>query len=206
MITKEQPVALGFTRQAFPPGTHMCLLYSDEAERRRIIGKYLEGGILGKEKVTYFADIMKPEEVRAWLQGMGIALPKDDGFSVTVAEKTYCPDGVFVPDQMLEALKVLYDGAKKDGYPNVRASGEMSWALKGIPGSERLLEYEALLNEVFLTHPVIGLCQYDVNKFSGAAILNVLKVHPMMIINGQLVQNPYYMQPREFLREYMAAK
>lgn len=206
MITKERSVEMGFTRQTFPPGTHMCLLYSDEAERRRIIGKFLESGILGKEKVSYFADIMKPGEVRAWLLGMGIALPEDDGFSILSAEKTYCPGRTFIPGKMLDTLRAFYEQAKKNGYPNARVSGEMSWALKGIPGSGRLMEYEALVNEVLLTHPVNAICQYDVKKFSGSAILDVLKVHPMMVVHSQIVQNPYYMQPRDFLKEYLAEK
>ena len=206
MNSKNQWIELGFTQHPFPSGMHMCLLYTDEAERRRTIGKYLKYGILAKEKVSYFTDVMKPEEVRDWLLSLGVALPEEDGFSISVAAKTYCPDGVFVPEQMLNALKALYENAKKAGYPNVRVSGEMSWALKGIPGSERLIEYEALVNEVFITHPINAICQYDVNKFSGATILNVLKVHPMMLINSQIISNPYYIQPRDFLKEYLVAK
>ena len=206
MDHKEKPGAMGFTQQAFPPGTHMCMIYTHEAERRKIIGKFLESGILGGEKVSYFADIMKPEEVRAWLLDLGITLPESDGFSILAAERTYCPDGTFVPEKMLDTLRAFYERAIKDGYPAARGSGEMSWALKRIPGAERLMEYEALVNEVLLTHPVTAICQYDVNKFSGASILDVLKVHPMMIVYGQIVQNPYYMKPRDFLKTHLAAK
>lgn len=201
MIKDKNKVELGFTTESLPAGTHMCLLYSDESERRSVISKYLRCGIEGREKVSYFADILSPAETRAWLGDMGVKLPDDESFYLAPAVQTYCPDGKFVPDQMIEGLKVLYNAAMAEGYPHARASGEMTWALKGIPGSERLIEYEALLNEAFSTHPVIGLCQYDVNKFSGAAILDVLKVHPMMIVNGQIVRNPYYVETRKFLKE-----
>jgi hypothetical protein len=203
MINKQDLVAMGFTKEAFPAGTHMCIIYSHEEKRRKVIGKFLESGIFGKEKVSYFADRMTPDEVRKWLLAMGIELPKDDGFSIRKAEDTYCPDGVFVPENMLNTLRTFYEQAKKAGYPNARVSGEMSWALKGIPGSERLMEYEALLNEVFVTHPVTAICQYDVNQFSGAMILDVLKVHPMMIVHGQIIRNPYYMKPQDFLEGWV---
>lgn len=206
MKTDEKAVDLGFTTESLPAGTHICMLYSDEAERRRVIAKYLGCGIEGKEKVSYFADIMTPEETRGWLKDLGVKLPDDESFYLAPAVQTYCPDGKFVPEQMIEGLKEMYDSAMKKGYPHARASGEMTWALKGIPGSERLIEYEALLNEVFVTHPVIGLCQYDVNRFSGAAILDVLKVHPMMIVNGRIMRNPYYMEPGTFLKEYFSRK
>lgn len=204
MKRKQNLVSMGFTKETFPAGTHMCLIYSNENERKKIIGKFIASGIIGREKVSYFADMMKPEEVRDWLLNMEIELPDDERFSVLVAERTYCPDGVFVPDRMLDTLRQFYDHAKEDGYSDSRVSGEMSWALRGIPGSDRLMEYEALVNEVLVTHPVSAICQYDANKFSGATILDVLKVHPMMVVHGQIVRNPYYMKPQDFLKDYRA--
>jgi hypothetical protein len=75
----------------------------------------------------------------------------------------------------------------------------MSWALRGIPGSERLIEYEALVNDVLVTHPVTAICQYDATRFDGASIFDVLKVHPMMVVHGLVVKNPYYVKPQESL-------
>ncbi len=195
---------IGFTQGTFPAGTHMCLIYSDESERRKTIGKFLESGLLAGEKVAYFADTLTPAEVRAWLQEMGIALPESDGFAITAAEKTYCASGEFVPAAMLQTLREFYRQAKLEGYPNARVSGEMSWALRDIPGTNRLMEYEALVNDVLVTHPVTAICQYDASRFSGATILNVLKVHPMMVVRGQIVQNPYYMKPQDFLKDYQS--
>jgi hypothetical protein len=202
MTGKQNLTSMGFTKESFPAGTHMCLIYAQEEERRAIIGKFLESGILAREKVAYFADIMKPEEVRQWLLSIGIELPEVERFSVLDAENTYCHNGEFVPADMLNTLRTFYDQAKQADYPNARVSGEMSWALKGIPGSDRLMEYEAQVNDVLVTHPVTAICQYDANKFSGATILDVLKVHPMMVVHGQIVHNPYYMKPQDFLANY----
>lgn len=204
MSCQKKLSSMGFTKELYPAGTHMCLIYSHEDERRKIIGKYLESGIIGNEKVSYFADTMQPGEVRQWLLDMEIELPADDAFSILSAENTYCPDGNFVPEKMLDTLRAFYVQAKNAGYTNSRVSGEMSWALRGIPGSDRLMEYEALVNEVLVTHPVTAVCQYDASRFTGSTILNVLKVHPMMIVRGQIVRNPYYMKPQDFRERHMA--
>ena len=92
------------------------------------------------------------------------------------------------------------------GCPAVRATGETSWAVRGIPGCDRLLEYEARLNTALETVPVTAVCQYDVNLFDGGTILDVLRVHPIMISRGQLVKNPFYVGPEEFLANRRPAR
>jgi hypothetical protein len=194
-------ISLGFDNKAYPAGTHMCLIYNDEAERRKIITKFLEGGLKTGEKVAYFVDEISPGDVYAWLEEMDVNIPEKDldaAFTAAEAQKTYCPDGTFIPDRMLTTLREFYDQSMDQGYPYCRVSGEMGWALKNLPGSDRLMEYESLVNLVVTTHPVTAVCQYDANRFDGATILKCLEVHPYMIVHGQVVHNPYYITPEEF--------
>lgn len=202
-------VSMGFTRELYPAGTHMCLIYSDDPERLKLISKFLESGLSAGEKVTYFVDTMTPGDLQNCLVNMGVNIPHNrnlEQFSIRVAMNTYCPNGKFVPGDMLDTLRGYYQEAIKEEYSGVRVSGEMSWALKGIPGSERLLEYEALVNDVLVTHPITAICQYDANCFDGATILDVLRVHPMIIVHGQIVRNHYYMKPEDFLKDYTGGK
>jgi len=204
MCTERRKVSLGFTRSLFPEGTHMCLIYDNEAHRRKIISQFLAGGMAAGEKVSYFSDEMSPEEVRGWLAEMNVELPDEDQdghFEVSRAENIYCPDRKFVPDDMLDRLRAFYNQTLKAGFSGLRVSGEMSWALRDIPGSDRLMEYEALVNNVFATHPVTAVCQYDARRFDGATILNVHRVHPMLIVGTQVVRNPYYIRPEAFLKK-----
>jgi hypothetical protein len=48
-------------------------------------------------------------------------------------------------------------------------------------------------------HPVTAVCQYDANSFGGATIMEVLKVHPKMIINGSVINNPFFVEPEDYL-------
>ncbi|MFC1747196.1 MEDS domain-containing protein [Pseudomonadota bacterium] len=211
-------IDVGFSQERFPAGTHMCLIYSNEDERRDVIAKYLKAGLDNNEKVGYFADMMSTPEIARWLAGYGIEIPPDPesnlktskestqnnnaNFVCTNALDTYCPSGKFVPETMLNNLRTAYEQAREQQFPGIRVSGEMSWALKGVPGAERIMEYEALVNDVLATHPVTAICQYDANRFDGGTILDVLKVHPMMIVHGQIVKNPYYMKSQDFLADY----
>jgi hypothetical protein len=50
---------------------------------------------------------------------------------------------------MIALLESETEQALADGYAALRVTGEMGWALRGLPGSERLIEYEAKLNRFF---------------------------------------------------------
>jgi hypothetical protein len=202
MPGKRESLNMGFTDERFPVGAHVCLIYESEEERRSLMSKFLEAGLNDGERVLYLTDVMKPDALVSWLKDLGVELPAGADarrFTVSDAESVYCKDGYFTPERMFEYWQALYDDAVAHGYPAVRATGETSWAVRGIPGCDRLIEYEARLNTALETVPVTAVCQYDVNLFDGGTILDILRVHPIMISRGQLVKNPFYVGPEEFL-------
>lgn len=195
-------ISLGFGSELFPQGTHICYIYSDEEERKEVIARFVESGLMGGELVGYFVDAISPQAMREHLASLGIHTPpgaKQEQLTISDAAKTYCCDGCFEPTAMLEKLGDLHRRIKTEGYSGARATGEMTWALRGIPGSEKLIEYESRLNLFVEKHPITLICQYDANRFDGATIYDVLNVHPMMLVRGQVVRNPYYVPPAEFL-------
>jgi hypothetical protein len=209
MSDSERLISLGFTTERFPAGTHMCYLYDDDTQRRDVVSKYVESGLQGREKVGYFVDLTSSQEMPAQLSALGIDLPPGidaRGLSIARALDTYCPDGTFLPERMLEKLRSMYRSSIAEGYAGARAGGETSWALQGIPGSERLIEYEALINIVVREYPTTVVCQYDARRFDGATLFDVLNVHPMMIVRGQVVRNPYYVAPEQFLTKHVAPR
>ncbi|MFW5695707.1 MAG: MEDS domain-containing protein, partial [Alkalispirochaeta sp.] len=180
---------VGFSDELFAPGTHMCLVFRDETERRRIVSRFVESGLLDGEQVGYFADTADTGEVETWLRALDV---DTTALNLTRTADTYYPDGTFHPDRMCDRLRDTWTTAREHGYAACRVTGEMSWALRDVPGAERLMEYEAAINTVVKTHPVTAMCQYDANRFSGETIFEALQVHPYMVMNDQLVKNPYY--------------
>lgn len=186
---------LGFDAQPWPEGIHMCFIFDDDDERRAVLGKFVQSGLEEGEQVAYFVDTMAPEELRRHLREIGVHLPEDSDPSclVTTASSTYCPDGRFDVERMLDTLEHAYAACCTQGYTGIRVTGEMNWVLRGIPGSEHLIEYESRINELLKRAPVTAICQYDARLFDGETLYRLLKVHPFMIVGGQVVQNPYYM-------------
>ena len=200
MNDQQQGLDLGFTQEVFPECHHLCLIYDSEEQRRKIVSEYLVAGLKRGELVRYFADTNTPNDIRAWLLEMGMELREDGSFGIVKAESAYCPSGRFVPQEVLDNMVSRYAMARDAGYSGSRACGEMTWALRDIPGSDRLLEYEIGINTIHETFPYIGMCQYDARLFDGATLFKVLQMHPYMIAQGQIVRNPFYMRPEEFIK------
>ena len=204
MNNQDQEINMGFTKEHLPVGVHACLIYDREHERQKIVSEYLATGLKQGEQVRYLADTTDPESIRAWLVETGVELPEAEAsgaFSISKAENAYCPNGHFAPNEYIAGMLPRFNRSKMAGYHGMRSCGEMTWALRGIPGSNRLLEYEGLLNTVNSDFPFSGMCQYHARLFDGATLFNVLKVHPWMVVR-KIVQNPYYILPQEFLKEF----
>jgi len=46
------------------------------------------------------------------------------------------------------------------------------------------------------------VCSYDLTRFSASAVVYALRTHPMVIIGGLLQENPFYVEPKDFLHEF----
>jgi len=185
------------------PGTHLCLLYRSEEERQAVLTEYIRRGLEAGERVLYIADTPGGLEIREFLQKAGIDVreaERRDQLRFITAEEAYLREGRFDPKAMLDLLREDTKEALDQGFTGLRATGEMTWALRGFPGSERLIEYEALLNDFFPGSACIGLCQYDVRRFPPEILLDVLRTHPVAAIGTHLHENPFYIPPEEFLR------
>ena len=127
--------------------------------------------------------------------------PGPDGqLDIHLPETTYLAGGEFTTSDMLMFWTENMSKAAVEGYSFYRLAGEMTWALRDAPGVEHLVGYESELNRVTASCPVIVLCLYDLDRFSGEVVVNIVKTHPQVLVQGILVENPYYVGPDEFLR------
>jgi hypothetical protein len=80
-----------------------------------------------------------------------------------------------------------------------RATGEMPLALNEPAERAEFLRYEARLNEVIPDYPQVILCLYDLERFGAEVLMDALRTHPMVIVDGMVHDNPYYIEPGKFL-------
>lgn len=203
MSCSHRQIPLGFTPEMVPEGQHICYLFTNDEDRLTVMSKFLDSGLQAGEKVLYLADAMTPAELLDALEDIGVDL-RTKGTAATVARATpaYCPSGTFDTDEMLATIHAFYYQALAEGFTGARGTGEMTWFLshQGTQAVE-IMEYEARLTQLLREHPYTACCQYDARRFDGQTIMDVLRVHPVMIMRGTLVRNPYFVEPEVFLEE-----
>ena len=75
----------------------------------------------------------------------------------------------------------------------------MSWAHRDESVVSVLMGYESELNRIMSNFPQVNLCLYDLTRCSGDLLMDVLKTHPKALLGGMVIDNPYYLDPDEFL-------
>ena len=185
------------------PGDHLCHLHASEDEHRTVLTPFLQHGLERNERVLYVADFHTPTEILKYLRDAGLDvdpyLARDQLRLLSPAE-AYVRDGAFDPLRMIALLEHETDLALRDGFTALRVTGEMTWALRGLPGSERLIEYEIALDRFFGTHAALALCQYDRRRFSPELLLRVIEVHPAVIVGTEVCDNFYFVPSEDLAR------
>ncbi|HVS41555.1 MAG TPA: MEDS domain-containing protein [Candidatus Dormibacteraeota bacterium] len=197
---------LGIGDIVLSPGDHICAFYYGAAGRDELLIPYLAEGLRTGEKCLCFVDVADRrqmlEHLRPHVSGWDSTLA-DEQLDVFDFKGSYLRDNRFSQEEMFHFLDQRVGAAVRDqGFPLARAAGEMTWALRTCPGVEELCAYEAKINVFAPRYPQILLCLYDLERFTGEVIVDVLKTHPKVLIGNMVIENPFYVEPDEFLARH----
>jgi DcmR-like sensory protein len=195
---------LGIGAKQLPRGSHICYLFDDDRERLLVVARFLEAGVRAGEKLIYGVDTMTPEDLRARLAQLSTELAPPHALVAIRSTDIYFRGGRFLPRDMLGLMRSFAEEAVAHGWTGGRGSTE-AWRLAARERIERVIDYEialtSALRSIASRTPFTALCQYDMRSLSGAGIMDLLAVHPYMILRGQIMENPFFVEPDEFSRK-----
>lgn len=185
-------------------GDHYCGIYRTDEDHRALVVDFIRHGVERGERMLYIVNIQTAAQLRATLAAADIdvdALVEKRQLVILTAKEAYLEGGQFDPAKMIEMLRAETDQALADGYSALRITGEMTWALAGEPGSERLVEYESKLNHFFPNSKCYAICQYDRRRFDAEMLLDILHTHPHVLFGREGFDNSkmYFVPPDQFL-------
>jgi len=183
---------------------HVCAFFRSEDEQYRVLLPFIKDGFHCGHKAVH---VVSPGHRSGHLQRLAAA-----GIDTTAAEQkgqfelrsnteAYLRDGRFDQDRMLETFEQLASGNAKGGFPLSRIVCQMEWAAEGPSYIDDLIEFESRVNDVWARHDDAVICVYDLTKFGGDTVVDMMRTHPMIIIGGILQENPFYVPPEVFLGE-----
>src|SRR5215475_525586 len=150
---------------------HQCLIYRG-APTEQLAGLAL--AIRKKLESNYRCLYLNSPEMvvgmRAYLTSSGLDVYDAvvGGRLILSSGHDHLVDGDFDPNAMLRLLKEAYDGALKEGYAGLWASGDMAWEFGPARDFDKLVQYERALEAFFQTHPKLhGVCQYHADVLPG---------------------------------------
>jgi signal transduction histidine kinase len=179
-------------------GDHLCLVHDTPEEQLAATVPYLAEGLASRQRCVYISEGATPGALLAGLAAAGVDVEAEVARGALVLASVrdiFLPGGCFSPDAMIAFLEATAAAALADGWTGVRATGEMSWALGPEEGCNRLIEYEARLNEFFAGSSMSAICQYDRSRFPAELVEGVLRTHPSIVVGSRLRENPYYEPP-----------
>ena len=194
--TPGERIALGFANLTASVGDHIGHFFQTSEEWRAVLIPFLKGGISAGHGCIYVTSPDHPrKEIKKALAEEGVEVD-----AVMASGQLVLAEGKTTPEEMREWLTEAI-GKAEGRFPIIRWGGDMTWSLKKMPTSERLMEWESMCN-VIDGPPVVFLCQYDLTQFLGDVVIDAFKTHPLCIVGTAIHQNPLYMDPEVFLREH----
>lgn len=185
---------------------HVCAFFSSEEEEYRVLMPFMKHGFECGDKAVH---VVNPEQLTEHVQRLsevGIdtaAVQKSGQLEIQSNTDAYLRDGQFDKDRMLATFaKMASNVNTASEFPLSRIVCRMDWASHDRSLIEDVIEFEARVNEVWSQSDDAVICTYHLPQFSGDAVIDIMRTHPMVIIGGTLHENPFFRPPAEFLSEY----
>jgi hypothetical protein len=183
---------------------HVCAFFNDDEEEYRVLLPFIRDGFGCGDKAVH---VINPNQRRDHLQRLAevgidpVATQQSGQLEVRINTEAYLQDGRFDQDLMLAAFEQMASGNSTGGFPLSRICCRMDWATEGRSYIDDLVEFESRVNDVWRSHDDAVICTYQLGKFGGDTVIDIMRTHPMIIIGGLLHRNPFYVRPEEFLRD-----
>ena len=203
-FNEEDNQPLRFAGSELGAQRHICAFFHSADEEYRVVLPFIKDGFECGHKAFHVVDPKLRDEHRQRLASGGIDVPaveQSGQFDLRNWNDVYLRDGRFDQDRMLGLLQEVLEGGRQQGFALTRMVAHVEWALEKQPGVDDLVEYETRVNYIWPQNKDAVICVYDLAKFGGHIVMDILRTHPMVLIGGIIQENPFFVPPDEFLRE-----
>ena len=188
---------------------HVCAFFNSDDEEYRVLLPFVQEGFHYGDRAIH---VINPEQRDDHLRrlvaaGLDPASAAGSGqLEVRTNTDTYLQNGRFDQDRMLDVFERLASGNATKGFPRSRIVCRMDWAAEGRLFVDNVIEFESRVNDIWRRHDDVVVCTYHLHRFSGDAVIDIMRTHPLVIVGGVLQRNPFFVPPEIFVPEFRARR
>ena len=180
---------------------HLCSIYETDGERNAVAVPFLRIGLGRGEKCLYLHSDGKPDDIAQALAADGLDVERfisNGALVIKSKDEAYLRNGRFDAERMLAFWQHESAAAKSEGYSAIRGAGETAWVPSTVPELRHWLHYEARLTDAIALCDCLLLCQYSRARHPPEILLNIIQMHRLVIYDGRMCRNQYYVPGVEF--------
>jgi hypothetical protein len=189
--------------------THICAFFNGFDEQHRVLRTFIKEGFERGDRAFHIVDPGLRDAHLNRLAEAGIDVDQamaTGQLEVRRWQDAYLRDDRFDQDGMLSLLEQVLGSGAAAGKPLIRFVSRVEPSLVEKAGEDNWLEYEARVNYAVSKYRDPVICTYDLANFSASLVMDMLRVHPVVIVGGILQENPFFVPPDQFLIELRERK
>ncbi|GII25871.1 MEDS domain-containing protein [Planosporangium mesophilum] len=164
-------------------GDHACLTFSDAEERLDLLAGFVRDGLRTGQKVVCWTDSVDPQALADQLAARSVrpgAALRRGQLRIATAGQSLLASRAGAAG-MVEVLAGELERAGREGYPGLRVTADMCWAIRPLAAADDLLGFETKVADLFADGRLCLICQYDRDRFDAVTLAFAAKTHPKTI-------------------------
>lgn len=189
--------------------SHICAFFNGFDEQHRVLRSFFKEGFERGDRAFHIVDPALREAHLKRLAEAGIDVEQamaTGQLELRRWQDAYLRDDRFDQDGMLALLEDLLGSGAAAGNPLIRFVSRVEPSLVDKAGEDDWLEYETRVNCAISKYSDPVICTYDLTNFRASFVMDMLRVHPLVIVGGVLQENPFFVPPEQLLVELRERK
>jgi hypothetical protein len=208
-MMSDQPESVHLAGMVMGGTRHACAFFHSPAEEYGVMVPFIKEGLERNDKALHIVEPERRSDLVHQLDGVGLdtdGLQETGQLEIRTWEQAHIQGRRFDQESWLAMLEETLAGHRANGYPQTRLWSNQEWALEEVQGTDDIVEYESRFNYIAAKFADPVVCVFDLTRFDAAIMIDILRTHPMVVVGGQLHENPFYVPPDQFLVELRARR
>lgn len=180
---------------------HIGAFFHSAEERYRVLDPFIAEGLAVGDRAFHIVESAEREGHRRRLLSAGIEVDRAESrrqFEIGSWDAGHLGGEQIDQDALLAFVE---GGLRRTSSDRVSPTRLIGMGNRGVRHWDQLVEFESRVNELLLSYDDLVVCAYELAELPGDVAVDMMRVHPALVIGGALRENPFYASPERMSEE-----